>query len=98
MKALFPANLMLGDKDHPKLTPISLLTFLKKLRFKILRLAANKSTCLGQCTCLFSAFQQQKMDQACIPMSQEKLKIKWEGVPCIEGKENVASTCWIRIA
>jgi hypothetical protein len=40
MKALFPANLMQGDKDHPKLTPISLLTFLKWLRFKISRLAA----------------------------------------------------------
>jgi hypothetical protein len=37
------------------------------------------------------------MDQACILMTQEELKIKWEGVPCKEEKENVASTYWMRM-
>jgi hypothetical protein len=37
------------------------------------------------------------MDQAFIPMTQEDLKIKWEGVPSIEGKEKVANTCWMKM-
>jgi hypothetical protein len=28
-------------------------------------------------------------------MIKEELKIKWEGVPCMEGKEKVASPCRI---
>jgi hypothetical protein len=30
-------------------------------------------------------------------MTEEMLKREWEGVPCMEGKENVASTCWMRM-
>jgi hypothetical protein len=37
------------------------------------------------------------MDQALIPMIQEDLKSKWEGVHSIEGKESVANSCWVRM-
>jgi hypothetical protein len=37
------------------------------------------------------------MNQAFIPMTQEDLKSKWEGVPSIEGKESVAITCWMKM-
>jgi hypothetical protein len=37
------------------------------------------------------------MDQALIPMIQEDLKSKWEGVPSIEGKESVANSCWVKM-
>jgi hypothetical protein len=38
-----------------------------------------------------------KIEQACILMTKEELKIKWEGVHCMEGKESVAGTCWMRM-
>jgi hypothetical protein len=37
------------------------------------------------------------MDQALIPMIQEDLKSKWEGVPSKEGKEIVANTSRIKM-
>jgi hypothetical protein len=36
---------------------------------------------------LFSVCNNKKMGQACILMTQEKLKIRWEGVLCMEGKK-----------
>jgi hypothetical protein len=37
------------------------------------------------------------MDQALIPMIQEDLKSKGEGVPSIEGKESAANSCWVKM-
>jgi hypothetical protein len=37
------------------------------------------------------------MDQALIPLIQEDLKSKWEGVPSIEGKESVANSSWVKM-
>jgi hypothetical protein len=37
------------------------------------------------------------MEQAFIPLIQEGLKGKWEGVLSIEGKEIVANTCWMKM-